>query len=91
LVMTESRRPGPDFCTGVARALSLPPERVFRKAGLLPPHVIGGEDKERKSELLDLYEALGDRDRDTALAVIRTPYEQRGPYVAELRPDKKGS
>ncbi len=87
LVMTEARRPGPEFALGVARALRIPPERVFRKAGILPPRIIGGEDKERKSELPDLYEALGDRDRNTALAVIRTLYEQRGPYVAELRPN----
>lgn len=35
-VLAEKSQPGPDFCTGVARALRVPPERVFRLAGLLP-------------------------------------------------------
>jgi len=35
-IMNGERSPGPDFCRSVARALNLPPETVFRKAGLLP-------------------------------------------------------
>lgn len=31
------RRPGPEICEGIARALNLPVEAVFRHAGLLPP------------------------------------------------------
>lgn len=80
--------PGADFCTSIARALDLPPERVFRIAGLLPPRIIGGEHPEQKAQLLDYFEALDERGRDTALAMLRTLYEQRGPYAAELRPDK---
>lgn len=30
------RKPGPDLCIAVARALEVPEEDVFRKAGLLP-------------------------------------------------------
>lgn len=37
LVVNEQKNPGTDFCAGVARALDLPPETVFRRAGLLPP------------------------------------------------------
>jgi transcriptional regulator with XRE-family HTH domain len=36
-VMTGRQKPGLDFCRGVAEALNVPPERVFRLAGLLPP------------------------------------------------------
>jgi len=36
-VLAENRSPGPEFCIGIAKALKLPPEHVFRKAGLLPP------------------------------------------------------
>jgi transcriptional regulator with XRE-family HTH domain len=36
-VVTQTTFPGPSFCNGVARAFGLPPETVFRKAGLLPP------------------------------------------------------
>jgi len=74
---------------GIARALGVPPERVFRKAGILPPHIIGDEDDERKGELLDYYESLTDERRDTALALVRTLYERQGPYMAELRPDRE--
>jgi transcriptional regulator with XRE-family HTH domain len=31
------RNPGKDVCVAIARALHLPPEEVFRRAGLLPP------------------------------------------------------
>lgn len=75
-------------CRALAHVFDLPPQRVFREAGILPPRVIGGENRERKGELLDYYEALDERGRDTALAMLRTLYEQRGPYAAELRPDK---
>ena len=30
-------KPGADFCVAVARAFDLPPEEVFRRAGILPP------------------------------------------------------
>lgn len=43
-VMTQLRQPGPDFCTGIARAFRLSPEEVFRRAGLLPPKPENSED-----------------------------------------------
>jgi len=36
-IMTGQRHPGSDALSGIARALRLPPEDVFRRAGLLPP------------------------------------------------------
>lgn len=36
-LVNEIRGPGEDTCTAIARALDLPPETVFRAAGLLPP------------------------------------------------------
>lgn len=36
-VLTGTRGPGNDLCLAIARALRLPPETVFRAAGLLPP------------------------------------------------------
>lgn len=35
-VLSEQRNPGPDFCLGIAKAFAVPPELVFRRAGLLP-------------------------------------------------------
>ena len=36
-VLRGQRDPGPAFCNALSRAFKLPPEVVFRKAGLLPP------------------------------------------------------
>ncbi len=36
-VIIGSRNPGTDLCEAIARALRLPPEEVFRAAGILPP------------------------------------------------------
>ena len=36
-VLNNVRQPGTEICTGIAAAFNLPPEFVFRKAGLLPP------------------------------------------------------
>jgi len=36
-VITGSRGAGNEFCIAVSNALNLPPEEVFRHAGLLPP------------------------------------------------------
>lgn len=35
-VLNRERSAGADVCTALARALKLPPEEVFRRAGLLP-------------------------------------------------------
>ncbi len=35
-VMNYQRGAGPEFCRALARALRVPPEEVFRRAGLLP-------------------------------------------------------
>lgn len=36
-IMTGDRKPGPDVCLAIAEAFKIPPESVFRAAGLLPP------------------------------------------------------
>jgi len=38
-------RPGPKFCSGIARALDIPEEEVFRRAGLLSLSVADLRDK----------------------------------------------
>jgi transcriptional regulator with XRE-family HTH domain len=35
-VLSGRRKPGPDLCSSIAIALELPPEQVFRVAGILP-------------------------------------------------------
>jgi len=36
-VLNGRRSPGPELCNAIASGLKLPPEFVFRRAGLLPP------------------------------------------------------
>lgn len=88
-VITRRTFPGPEFCRGVARALGVPPERVFRKAGLLPPRIIGGDNSEERKKLLDYFDAVGKHERQAILAVASTLYEQRTQYAIEIRPDEK--
>ena len=69
LVMTGRRNPGPDFCTGVAKALGLPPELVFRKAGILPP--AQENDDDYWQELRHYLRQLSIRDRIRVIQMVR--------------------
>lgn len=51
-VLSGTRNPGEDFCTKIARGLGLPPEVVFRQAGLLPPAPKDVDDLEEWREIL---------------------------------------
>lgn len=84
MVISEHKRPGPNFCNGAARALRLPPERVFRLAGLLPSHVIGNDDG-RKHEIEEYWPYLQDDDRDTLAILARTLYEKRIAYNTDAK------
>lgn len=77
MVMTEQRNPGPDFCNNIARALNVPPERVFRLAGLLPPVIIG---QEQEQELLNYFNYLNSYDRHTILILARALHEKHADY-----------
>ena len=80
-IISGTRGIGPDACHAIARALNIPSERVFRKAGFLPsrPHVIG----EQKEELDDYYEALSQADRGRLVAIAKTLHEQQTKYNAD--------
>jgi transcriptional regulator with XRE-family HTH domain len=65
-VIAGNRGPGPDFCRSVARALSLPPEMVFRRAGLLPG-LPGPEEDVMFGELLDVMRNLSVDERERLL------------------------
>jgi len=68
LVMSGQRNAGPEFCTGVAVALDLPPVIVFRKAGLLPP---ADPETEERREAQYLFSQLIDEDQTTVLTIMR--------------------
>lgn len=44
-ILQRERRVGADVCLSLARRLTLPPETVFRKAGLLPDLPASGDDR----------------------------------------------
>lgn len=88
-IVSGLRQPGPDFCKGVARALRVPPERVFRLAGLLPPRIIGAQNEEQKHELLDYFDALDPDTRHTIVTLTRALYEQRADYNANSKPKEE--
>ena len=61
-ILSGARRPGPEACVGIARALGLPPEQVFRKAGLLPA-LPGPDDEVLLRELLEVVRQLNPEER----------------------------
>lgn len=68
LVLNEQKGPGPKLCRGIARALDLPPEDVFRRAGLLPP---APEETSSLREVIHLFNQLSPEQQDNMLAMAR--------------------
>jgi len=73
-------KPGLEFCLSISQALHIPPERVFRQAGHLPPRIIGNNESD---EILDYFQALSERNRKTVLALARTLHEQQTEYTID--------
>jgi transcriptional regulator with XRE-family HTH domain len=53
-IVRGERSAGPDVCTGIANAFKLPPEQVFRRAGLLPQATPLHETIEQISHIMNL-------------------------------------
>ncbi len=66
LVMTERQKPGLEFCTKAAQALSEPPERVLRLAGLVPP-LPGPENDDQLKDILEIAKRLIPAEREAVL------------------------
>lgn len=79
-LINQVRKPNPETCIAIARALNIPPEIIFRKAGILQT------DKE-KDELTEeaefLLAQLPDFQRRQAVDFIRFLAEQKGDYVTK--------
>jgi transcriptional regulator with XRE-family HTH domain len=88
-ILNMERGIGPDSATAIARAFNLPPEVVFRKAGLLPP---APEQPTEQSpdilEMIRLYNDLEDADQQEVLAIIRTIVKEK---KARYEAAKKGT
>lgn len=79
-IMNLERNPGPDTCQAIARALNIPPEEVFRRAGLLPNVP---EKTVNTQELTYLFDQLGEADQKNILMMLRGYVsERRGHYLA---------
>src|SRR3954470_19401011 len=63
LIYNESRKAGPDVCRSIAEALKIPPEEVFRAAGLLPPNPKTDVISERANYLLQMLEKPASKQR----------------------------
>jgi transcriptional regulator with XRE-family HTH domain len=68
LVLKGERRPGPDLCNGIARAFRLPPEMIFRKAGILP--ALPEEDDELARMLVEGFKRLSIEKRREVLSYV---------------------
>ena len=73
MVLNRQKEPGQKFCRGIARAFKLPPEEVFRKAGILPAVP---EKTDSAAELVYKFTRLSDDGQELALEFIATLLER---------------
>lgn len=74
-VLNGQRQPSVDFVMAVARAFKMPPEELFRRAGLLPPRpAVGGGGL--VEEAVDVLKRLPADKQQEALNYIRYLYQQ---------------
>ncbi|GAB4506916.1 MAG: hypothetical protein Fur0017_31670 [Anaerolineales bacterium] len=67
-------KPDSEVLTSIARALRLPPEVVFRRAGLLPPV---SPDTEYQEEFFHLLSQLSPQERQEILDLLRFKAERK--------------
>ena len=67
-ILNGTRRPGPENCVAIAKALNYSPEVVFRQAGLLPS---GPEPDLQVEEATQLFQKLSPAQREFVLQALR--------------------
>lgn len=77
VVMNQKSGAGPNFCASIARALGMPPEEVFRKAGLLPRLDANTEADPIIQQILDRLKHLTPKERGEALSLIDVVYQRK--------------
>lgn len=75
MLMSRHNQPGNELCLGIARAFKLPPEDVFRKAGILPP-LPAPEDDITLKELYEYVKRLPPDERLLILDYATHRYER---------------
>lgn len=73
-VLNGDRKPEPETLIAIARALNLPPEQVFRAAGLLPPV---SPDTEYAEQILHLLRQLSPQEQEEILELLRFKTERQ--------------
>lgn len=82
MIYSENRKAGPEICNAVASALKLPPEEVFRAAGLLPPAPATDETIERIDYLLSTLQDPNNKQRALDYIELLKTQEERAKYNA---------
>lgn len=70
-IMNREQSPGHSTCTGIAAALGLPPETVYRAAGLLAPV---SERTDLTDKLLNVVDDLPPAEQNRLLAIAKRIY-----------------
>ncbi len=73
-ILSGSRNPGVEVLTGFANALNLPPNTLFKLAGILPPDADSPLDID---ELVHLYKNLPAEDREELIQLARMKAARR--------------
>ena len=81
LLNSKSKRPDPDSCLGIAKALKLAPETVFRAAKILPTE----PDFPGQDELKMVAAQLSDEARAELLAIaqIKLEFQKKGRAIVK--------
>lgn len=82
-IVNSNRKPGTDMCLGISRAFNLPPEEVYRKAGLLPSV---SEETAKTNEHTYLASQLPEQEVDDLIQYARLRLqisEQRAKYKTD--------
>jgi transcriptional regulator with XRE-family HTH domain len=81
-IVTGTRGPGKDLCMGIAHAFKIPPEDVFRVAGLLPP----ARSSQRVDRLMYQIEELDEEDQATLETFVGALVERKRKKNTSTKP-----
>lgn len=85
MAVSGQNKPGWDLCNGVAKAFGVPPEKVFRIAGLVE-NLPASEDEETLRDLLELVRLM---DVDERREILKYTTFRCNEYLAEEEVKKK--
>lgn len=67
-LLNGNRKPGDEMCKALANAFKLPPEDLFRRAGILPPKTL---DVPKVAEICEIARVFNDQEQDDLLEYAR--------------------